>query len=108
MITNKISDPFCFLPPQTQVRVNVEAFNDKHSTYLNMETAHKMLDRFLCEKKIPYETLAKQLGIQPRELKSLYSVRGYKQLAPIVSYKLICLYCKTRWEISEVTGKIKQ
>jgi hypothetical protein len=70
-----------------------------------MVTAHNMINQFLTEKKISKEELAQQMGITLEEFEKLNSECGYRQAPPYASYKLLCLYCKTNWDIYETTKK---
>jgi hypothetical protein len=74
-----------------------ENFTDDGSKYLKTSTAHNMIKQFLLEKKMSKEELAEKLGLTAREFDAFNSVEGYKRYAPIASYKLLCLYCRTKW-----------
>jgi len=56
----------------------------------------RMIERFLTEKHIPIEQLAKNLGIDTIKLKR-FSVVTYKNVAAKICLPLIKLYCKTKW-----------
>ena len=87
-VYNKVCDS---VPP-------IENFTDDGSKYLKTSTAHKMIKQFLTEKKMPRAELAEKLGLTLEEFEQFNSVYGYKKFAPTASYKLLCLYCRTKWE----------
>lgn len=71
--------------------------NEKNG-YLLMTTAHKMIKQFLNEKKMSKTELAKKLSLTLEEFEQFNSVYGYKKTARSASYKLLCLYCRTKWQ----------
>lgn len=79
-------------------RVCDSSTDNKNGNYLPMKTAHKMIKQFLTEKKMSRAELAEKLGLTLEEFEQFNSVYGYKKFAPIASYKLLCLYCRTKWE----------
>jgi hypothetical protein len=83
----------------------VSTKNEPNNHSLKMETAHKMISQFFTEKKISKEELAQLLGISLKDFEKLNSVCEYKQAPASASYKLLCLYCRTNWEIYEITKK---
>ena len=69
----------------------------KISPYLSIETIQKILHRFLIEKKISKEELAKALKITINNLESLFCKQSL-YLIPKVNLPLIRLYCETKFE----------
>ena len=78
--------------------------------YLSFSTAHKIIQKFLTEKRIiskpkPHvvekmttEELSKVLGIKADKLHSLNSSSKYKKATSEITLKLVSLYCQTKWE----------
>lgn len=73
------------------------SLNSQCCAHLEMATAHGMIKRLLLDKKMSKQEVANSLGITLSSFEKFNSVSGYKQLAPKVSYRLICLYCQTKW-----------
>ena len=72
----------------------------KNSQYLEIKVIRKMLNRFLSEKKMKCEELAKALHITAEELNQLLFLEETlisKDLIAKVNLPLIQLYCETRW-----------
>ena len=69
----------------------------KNSTYLSMNTMQKMVQRFLTEKKMSKEKLARALAITVEDLERIFSQGDLSRLIPKVNLPLIRLYCKTKW-----------
>lgn len=86
-------------------QVSIKTPIRRSNACLNMETAHKMINQFLIEKKITKEELAQLIGITLKDFEKLNSVYEYNQVSPSASYKLLCLYCRTEWDIYEITKR---
>ena len=84
-------------PSLTVLKVCDSATEVNSGNYLPIKTAHKMIKQFLFEKKMPRDELAEKLGLTLEEFEQFNSVYGYKKFAPVASYKLLCLYCRTKW-----------
>ena len=72
--------------------------NKKGRAYLHIKTVHKMVLRFLLEKQMPEEKLAKILGITVRNLKQFYSTKSLRTLIPKINLSLVKLYCSTKFK----------
>jgi hypothetical protein len=55
-----------------------------------------MIRRFLIEKQMTFENLAKELGVATHKLTEL-NITNYEALAAGLNLPLIKLYCRTRW-----------
>lgn len=64
--------------------------------FLSLQKMQKMISRFVTEKHIPIEQLAKELGISSDKLTNL-NAANYETLAAELNLPLIRLYCKTKW-----------
>jgi hypothetical protein len=71
--------------------------NDRSNTCLSMDTAYKMINQFLSEKKMSKQDLATALGVSLEVFEEYHSGCASKQLMSSVGYRLLSLYCKTRW-----------
>ncbi|CAL7964081.1 hypothetical protein GAMM_60193 [Gammaproteobacteria bacterium] len=69
----------------------------KKNSYLSMNTIQKMVQRFLTEKKMSKEKLARTLAITVRDLERIFSQDDLSRLISKVNLPLIRLYCKTKW-----------
>lgn len=65
--------------------------------YLSIETIQKILTRFLVEKNMPKEELAKKIFVTIEELERLLCGKNVSELIPKVNLPLIKFYCETRW-----------
>jgi hypothetical protein len=65
--------------------------------FLKAETAQKMLYRFLDEKKISKEDLAKTMGVTVNDIRKICSNTASIEVILKISLPLIKLYCKTKF-----------
>jgi len=69
----------------------------KNNSYLSVNTIQKMVKRFLTEKKMSKEKLARALAITIGDLERIFSQGNLSKLIPKINLPLIKLYCKTKW-----------
>ena len=65
--------------------------------YLDLENAHRMINRFLNEKGMTKKELAESLDVTVRNLEQLFSDKIPAGLMSKVNLPLVRLYCNTKW-----------
>ncbi|EKE00531.1 MAG: hypothetical protein ACD_21C00332G0005 [uncultured bacterium] len=82
----------------TKLKENhVQKGSRNKSAYLSAEVIRKILNRFLSEKGMSIEQLAKKLGAEIGGLKQILSAEPSVDLAHKINLPLIKLYCKTKF-----------
>ncbi|EKE01328.1 MAG: hypothetical protein ACD_21C00158G0004 [uncultured bacterium] len=64
---------------------------------LGEKTIQEMIQRFLVEKKMSKEKLAKSLGIKTRDLELLVLRKALLKTITKINLPLIRMYCRTKW-----------
>lgn len=101
MIANQTGDVVLKLPSSTVSIANKRDLKRKNTTsqnadpYLSLETIQKILNKFLVEKNIQRETLAKLVEITIDELNLILIGQASLELIIKVNLPLIKLYCES-------------
>jgi hypothetical protein len=69
----------------------------KHRIYLSVTAIRKMVLRFLTEKKMSKEKLAKGLAVKVVDLERIFTPDDLSRSIPKINLPLIKLYCATKW-----------
>lgn len=72
--------------------------NNNKNTSLSIVVTRRMVQRFLVEKQMTIEQLAKTLNIEAEILENFFSPHVPKQLVSEINLPLIELYCSTKWD----------
>lgn len=81
--------------------------DNKSGLYLRIETIIKMLNKFLVEKRIPKEMLARSLEIGEEELGTILNKQASISLMQKVNLPLIKLFCATRFDNPPIHNRRK-
>jgi DNA-binding Xre family transcriptional regulator len=67
------------------------------SSYLNLITIQKMLNKLLTEKNMSKESLTEALGLKRNELEAIINHHASSELVAKVNLPLIKLFCETKF-----------
>jgi len=70
----------------------------ENGLYLSIISARKMINRFLVEKQMSMEGLAKTLKVDTKSLEAIFSIKVTSKSISKISLPLIGFYCLTKWE----------